>query len=292
MCRVCHICALPCIPEKVANKTSLTNLAGQTSANDLEKCSDEVLGGITCILSPVTHACVTGSVSMTCPVNSTIETNLGGGLEVNSQLQNHCEVCGGVTSGDFDSREGEMEVQISWGPNTFDGVIDELSSGILGYAVFAVNECGQQEGDALATIGALGIQQGTMNCCEEEMYWVTVRGQLPDGVTSLAFMVVALTSIGALPAGWITSKVVDVAPPTVAPATAAPATVAPAVEQATEATQSQATDDLDEPLDESTDVPTAKPKAVASAAHYGSGFGFGFGLSLGLGLGHGFGFGV
>jgi len=170
---------------------------------------------------------MTGWVSMTCPVNRTAS----GGLEVTQRVQMHCEVCGGVTSGDIDSREGQMEVQISWGPNTFKGVIDELSIGILGYAVFAVNECGQQQGNALATIAALGIQRGIQQCCETSVYGVSVSSQLPDGVTSQAFMVVPLTSIGALHAGWITAAVVDVAEevtPTQAPAQVVAETPAPA----------------------------------------------------------------
>jgi len=112
-------------------------------------------------------------------------------------------------TGDIDSRAGHIAVQISWGPNTFDGIINELSIGILGYAVYAVDECGERKGKVLALIAALGIQEGTEHCCNKGMYEATVLSQLPDGVTNQSFMVVPVTSIGALDLGWVTSTIVD-----------------------------------------------------------------------------------
>jgi hypothetical protein len=122
------------------------------------------------------------------------------------------QVCGGTVKtelGDMDSRQGWIETTITWGPNSVDGKINELSIGILGYSVFATNECGEKIGNDLATVSALGIQSGTQPCCNTNMYEATVRSQLPYGVTKQAFMVVPLTSIGALDVGWATSEIVD-----------------------------------------------------------------------------------
>jgi len=128
-----------------------------------------------------------------------------------SKIHTHCQVCGGFTPdwGDTDPRIGYIQVQISWGPNSFDGIIDEESAGILGYAVYVVSDCGERQGNALATVQSYGIKQGTENCCNQEMYGVNVALQLAYGVTRQAFMVVPLTSIGTLDVGWVTSPIVD-----------------------------------------------------------------------------------
>jgi hypothetical protein len=140
---------------------------------------------------------------MSCPANTSYaKSDEGGGLEFFSKIQMHCEVCGATEGGDLDAREGYVEFDITWGPNTFDGAIAELSVGILGYAVFAVNECGERTGLALATVNALGVLDGAEPCCDLYKYWVTVRSILPQGQTYQTFMVVPLTSIGALDVGW------------------------------------------------------------------------------------------
>lgn len=140
---------------------------------------------------------------MSCPANiSYAKTDVGGGLEFASKIQMHCEVCGATEGGDLDAREGHIEVDIAWGPNTFDGAIAELSVGILGYGVFAVNECGERTGLALATVNALGVLDGAESCCDLYKYWVTVRSILPQGQTYQTYMVVPLTAIGALDVGW------------------------------------------------------------------------------------------
>jgi hypothetical protein len=77
----------------------------------------------------------------------------------------------------------------------------------LGYAVYAVNGCGEKTGTALATIKALGVPAG--GCCQQNMYKATILEELAGGVTSMAFMVVPLTSIGALDVGWVTNAVYD-----------------------------------------------------------------------------------
>lgn len=140
---------------------------------------------------------------MSCPPNTTYaKGDAGGGLEFFSKIQVHCEVCGATQGGDLDAREGHIEVDIAWGPNTFDGAIAELSVGILGYGVFAVNECGERTGLALATVNALGVLDGAESCCDLFKYWVTIRSILPQGQTYQTYMVVPLTAIGALDVGW------------------------------------------------------------------------------------------
>jgi len=165
--------------------------------------------GHTCILKPITHPCLDGQVYFTCPKDGTT-------IVMNEKMVTHCQVCGGKTSllGDVDPRIGHIEVQISWGPNSFDGIIDELGVGILGYAVYAVNECGEKTGGVLETVRSLGVAQGTETCCEPEMYEVTIVSQLASGVLEQSYMVVPLTAIGALDAGFVTAPVVDNYPST------------------------------------------------------------------------------
>jgi hypothetical protein len=108
--------------------------------------------------------------------------------------------------GDIDHRAGYIEVKISWGPNSFDGGIMEEDVGILGYAVYVVSDCGEKQGEALATIRALGVPAG--GCCDKTTYEATVLTET-YGLPTMAFMVVPLTSIGALDVGWVTPLVGD-----------------------------------------------------------------------------------
>jgi len=172
----------------------------------MDLCGDPlgIPKGHTCVLKPITHPCMDQQVYFTC---GSVNTDI---IE-NDKMVMHCQVCGGKTSvlGDVDPRAGHIEVQISWGPNSFDGLINELGVGILGYAVYAVNDCGEKMGPVLATVTSLSVAQGTETCCEPEMYGATIVYQLALGQTSQSFMVVPLTSIGALDAGWTTAPVVD-----------------------------------------------------------------------------------
>jgi hypothetical protein len=129
-------------------------------------------------------------------------------MVISNKLNTHCQVCGGLTAdlGDIDHREGYIEVKISWGPNSFDGVINEEDAGILGYAVYVVSDCGEKQGSALATIRALGVSAG--GCCDKTTYEATVLTET-YGIPAMAFMVVPLTSIGALDLGWVTPLVGD-----------------------------------------------------------------------------------
>merc|ERR1719265_1891720 len=130
-----------------------------------------------------------------------------------------CRVCSqGYISetGDVDLRPGYITVKIFWGPKVFDGVIDEVIglpngvNGITGYAVYAVNACGERQGMALAAVTASGITSGTETCCDIHMYEATIITQLALGVTEQAFIVVPMTSIGSLEVGWVTSPIVDI----------------------------------------------------------------------------------
>merc|ERR1711937_364156 len=79
-----------------------------------------------------------------------------------------------------------------------------------GYAVYAVNECDERIGNALATVRALGIEPGTQSCCNSSIYKATIRMQLPVGATSQKFMVVpTVFSLGALDVGWVTPAALD-----------------------------------------------------------------------------------
>jgi hypothetical protein len=166
----------------------------------------QIVEGQTCVMKPTTHPCLTGYVSFTCP-----SSNVSESLVKQSMMQQHCEICAGMTrTTDWDGRPGWMEFQLSWGPNAFDGKkIVEDTTGILGYAVFAVSECGEREGDALVTVAAQGIKEGSVDCCETMTYVVNVPYQLPGWLTGQKFMVVPMTSIGPLDMGWVSDVVVD-----------------------------------------------------------------------------------
>jgi hypothetical protein len=187
----------------LASKTSLTKKFINSTHQQTGACDDPegIPRGHTCILKPTpTHACFTGEVQLHCPSGSS-------DVEQYSKLKVGCQVCGASHTGDFDSRAGRLEVQIFWGPNTLDGFVNEEV--IEGYAVFAA-ECRERQGDALATIPAkTNTRDKTQECCNHEMYQTTVQFQLPPGVTSKVFMVVPLTSIGPLDAGWVTSEIED-----------------------------------------------------------------------------------
>jgi len=79
---------------------------------------------------------------------------------------------------------------------------------IEGYAVYKVNSCHERQGMALTTITASKGIQGS-KCCDSDTYKVNVLAQLPPGVTSQSFVVVPLTSIGALDVGWVTDEIDD-----------------------------------------------------------------------------------
>ena len=129
------------------------------------------------------------TVYFTCPTDDTTIIQTG-------QMVSHCQVCGGKVSilGDVDPRPGHIEVQISWGPNSFDGVINELGVGILGYAVYAVDDCGEKEGGVLANVDSLDVGP-TETCCELEMYGATITSVLGAGVTQQAYMVPSVAKL-------------------------------------------------------------------------------------------------
>jgi hypothetical protein len=207
----------------VASKTTLTKDVGDPT----NTCDDPegIPKGHICVLQAVNHPCLSGMVALSCPGDSST-------IVKSQKIQTHCQICGGVVSdtGDSDSREGFLEVELSWGPNSFDGNIDETTVGIFGYAVYTVNECGERTGQALTTIPAIGIDVGTQSCCNTKLYKATIITPLYPGVTSQAFMVAPLTSVGAMDVGWVTSPIVDVVPtsttttPAAAPAVPSKAT--------------------------------------------------------------------
>merc|ERR1712139_422790 len=117
-----------------------------------------------------------------------------------------------------------MEVQIFWGPNILDGVVDVEV--IESYGVFAANSCCERQGDALVTITPLTNKKDkTQKCCNDEMYQANVISLLPPGVTSQHFVVRPVTSVGPMDKGYCTSEIDDTVeegqtrPPSVSTAT-------------------------------------------------------------------------
>ena len=92
-------------------------------------------------------------------------------------------------------RPGHIEVQISWGPNSFDGIIHELGIGILGYAVYAVDGCGEKAGSVLASVTSLAVAAGTATCCDSEMYGATVTSVLGHFQYQQSYMVPSVAKI-------------------------------------------------------------------------------------------------
>jgi hypothetical protein len=212
MCDICHRCQIPCISENLASKTSLTKDPAQVAPNiaGIPQTCDDPEGlpkGHICQLTPINHPCLSGTVALMCPGDSS-------DMLVSQKIQTHCQICHGVTpeAGDTDSRKGYIEVQLSWGPNVFNGVIDEVTPGIFGYAVHTLNECGGRHGQALATVPAVGLVPGMEYCCNTKMYSSTVLTQLAPGATTTTFGIYPLTSIGAMDVGWVTDPIADVVP--------------------------------------------------------------------------------
>ena len=92
-------------------------------------------------------------------------------------------------------RPGHIEVQISWGPNSIDGIIHELGIGILGYAVYAVDGCGEKTGPVLASVTSLAVAAGTATCCDSEMYGATVTSVLGHFQYQQSYMVPSVAKI-------------------------------------------------------------------------------------------------
>jgi hypothetical protein len=170
-------------------------------------CSPVLTEGETCHVKPnPVHPCLTGAVSFQCPAKNVSET-----LVVEQQLQQNCNICGGITrTTDWDGRPGWMEFQLSWGPNVFNGAVVEDTPGIEGYAVYPINDCGEREGHALVTSYAYGIKKGQYDCCESTAYVANVLYNIPSYLTSQRFRVVPVTSMGPLDIGWETDVIVDV----------------------------------------------------------------------------------
>jgi hypothetical protein len=187
----------------------LINKSSVTYYNHLEKdgqiCPLNIYEGETCVLKPNIHPCLTGATFYTCP-----SKNVSVGLLTTKQLQQHCTVCGGVTrTGDWDGRPGWMEFQLSWGPNSIDGVISEAESGIMGYGVYGISDCDERESEPLFTVAAYDIKKGDFTCCDDTTYVVNVLFFLPSYLSSKRFMVVPWTAIGPMDMGWTTSAIVD-----------------------------------------------------------------------------------
>jgi len=224
MCGSClppNFCKVPCVPENLKPKTTFThdaqNLSNQCGYDTRQVFyGDEhnvIKGGQSCVLLPKPHPCLSGANFLSCPYHDNTTTWLGGGYEwdENSKIAVNCEVCDGLTSnfGDQDSRQGFMQVDISWGPNAYNGVINELDVGIIAYGVYAIDQCGLRSPQALAKVAADGIPAGSTACCDNMRYWTRINYQLPWGVTAQTFMVVPEISLGPLDIGWVSAKIQD-----------------------------------------------------------------------------------
>jgi hypothetical protein len=210
---------MPCISENLAAKSTLIKDADQINTGMIQQTCDDPEGlpkGHMCTLTPSNHPCLTGAVALTCPGDTSV-------MLTSQKIQTHCQICHGVQheDGDTDDRENFIEVALNWGPNVFGGIIDEVTPGIFGYAVYALSDCGNRQGSALATVPAIGIVPGMETCCNTKIYGTTILTQLAAGATSVTLGVYPLTSIGALDVGWTTSPIVDALPTSTTTAAAA-----------------------------------------------------------------------
>jgi len=105
--------------------------------------------------------------------------------DVSGSFDVKCRICGFAQPRlqDVDIREGEFDINLEFGPNLINGVVNE--SNISGYAVRLVNYwCQRKRGPKLAFVPKNGSFDGTVvedACgCPSQAYKVRVQGSLPD----------------------------------------------------------------------------------------------------------------
>jgi len=161
----------------------------------------------------------------------------------------HCQVCGvKYDLVDGDVRPGYAQVEITWGPNTYQGEFNE--SIIRSYAIFQVDAdrgqvCSQGSDQHSHDLTHVDLQQAlkevpkrsnqalapdgsASECmCRNDIYSTQVSWQLPDGVSAVRLMVSPVTTEGeVLPLGLTTGIVQDVLPTTTTAKAGATTTVA------------------------------------------------------------------
>lgn len=146
----------------------------------------------------------------------------------------HCKVCGvKYDLVDADSRPTFAKVDLTWGPNTYEGQFNE--SLIKSYAIFQVDAdsgqvCSVGDGQHADGLKHVDLQQALMevpkrasgdarapdgaasHCmCPTELYSAEVSWQMPSGVSEVRLMVSPVTTAGeVLPLGVTTGVVTDV----------------------------------------------------------------------------------
>jgi len=128
------------------------------------------------------------------------------------RYRTRCRVCGIAHQlNDTDPRPGFVAGNISFGPNAFDGYVDEEP--VTGYEVYFVDGCGLPMGRAVATVPkrSSGVPQVTgphgEYCCQSDAYMAEVIEPIPWGSDRL--VIVPVTPVGPLTVGELTDIIYD-----------------------------------------------------------------------------------
>lgn len=121
-------------------------------------------------------------------------------------------MCGISTQlNDTDPRAGYIAGNISFGPNAFDGYVDEEP--ISAYAIYFVKGCGEPIGHPMTDgddhpVAIVPKRSGvTDTCCRHDAYRAEVIEKVPAGSDRL--VIVPLTSAGPLLVGELTEIISD-----------------------------------------------------------------------------------
>lgn len=129
----------------------------------------------------------------------------------NGEYSLRCKVCAWshYFVEDEDPREGVISATLYFGPNLFEGEINE--TGVVGYSVYLADNCSRKIGEPLGYVEAIGQSDIDSLCCQHDLYSVQVSPfALPVNVSLPVFMVVPNTTVGELSAGLTTEAIVDV----------------------------------------------------------------------------------
>jgi len=127
--------------------------------------------------------------------------------DVEGEFRLRCQVCGlrQAQLQDMDTRAGYLLVDVTFGPNMLDGVVNE--DDIFGYAVFLTDLAGNRLTTAVAQVDP--ANKTAEFCCRENAYTARVATKFPQGRSQVLLEIVPVTQVGPLPAGLLTNAVVD-----------------------------------------------------------------------------------
>lgn len=129
-----------------------------------------------------------------------------------------CRICGFSAAGliDVDLRRGYILLDVHFGPNLFNGKVEE--SFVSGYAAFVTNEQGYRLSQTPASQILTNPGAVPSYCCQGDAYSLRVVSKLPVNVNKVRIEVVPVLSTGPLSGGMFTDVIADVSHVTMAEA--------------------------------------------------------------------------